>query len=197
MADQMETLTEEYFNYVYQNSHDPWNFESSEYELNKYAVTISSLIKERYGRAFEIGCSIGVLTQMLAVRCNTLLSVDVAEAPLVKARSRLSEFPHVEIQKMTVPAQFPEQSFDLIVMSEVGYYFTMPDLLQLQQRILDHLEEGGQLLLVHWTPEVHDYPLTGDQVHEAFLSLSKDLQPLRLVQSLRAETYRLDSFVRR
>ncbi|MCF2489193.1 class I SAM-dependent methyltransferase [Dyadobacter sp. CY347] len=194
MSDQKQTLPEDYFNDVYRNSNDPWNFETSEYELNKYKTTIQALTKAHYHNAFEIGCSIGVLTEMLAPKCDALLSVDAAEAPLVKARARLEGSKHVQIEKMAVPEQFPDQQFDLILMSEVGYYFAMPDLEKLMEKILAHLEKGGQLLLVHWTPEVHDYPLTGDQVHELFLAASGQSKPLKHVHSHREENYRLDSF---
>lgn len=194
MSDEKDTLPEDYFNDVYRNSNDPWNFETSEYESKKYLATLHALTKDHYKSAFEIGCSIGVLTEMLAPRCASLLAVDAAEAPLILARRRLNGFAHVTVEKMAVPEQFPEEEFDLIMLSEVGYYFAMPDLKKLQAKMLQHLKKGGQLLLVHWTPEVHDYPLTGDQVHEVFISASGPSQPLKLLHSVREETYRLDSF---
>lgn len=196
MPENKETLPEAYFNDVYRNNDDPWQFETSAYELNKYKTTISALHADTYRNAFEIGCSIGVLSEMLAGRCGKLLSVDAAEAPLEKARKRLQHFSQVTFAKMAVPAAFPEQQFDLILMSEVGYYLSMPDLEKLQEKILLHLEKGGQLLLVHWTPDVHDYPLTGDQVHESFKTLSGPDKPLKQLFSLREDTYRLDSFQR-
>ena len=52
-------------------------------------------------------------------------------------------------------------------------------------------EFGGQLLLVHWTPFVHDYPLSGDEVHAAILDPSDGL-PLRHLHGERHERYRLD-----
>jgi 2-polyprenyl-3-methyl-5-hydroxy-6-metoxy-1,4-benzoquinol methylase len=196
MPEYKQTLPEAYFNDVYQNNDDPWDFETSAYELNKYKTTINALIRDTYRNAFEIGCSIGVLSEMLAGRCEKLLSVDAAEAPLVKARKRLQSCGQVEFAKMAVPQAFPDQQFDLILMSEVGYYLSMPDLEILQEKILLHLQKEGQLLLVHWTPEVHDYPLTGDQVHESFISLSGTDKPLKQVFSLRDKTFRLDSFQR-
>ena len=188
------TLTESYFNDVYSVNDDPWQFESSEYERRKYEATVQALPRSHYQSGFEIGCSIGVLTAMLAKKCRSLLSIDTAEKPLVRARERLTSAPHVALQKMEVPDQFPDQRFDLVVMSEVGYYLAMPDLKRLAQKIVDHLDEGGNLLLVHWTPFVHDYPLTGDQVHEAFLQLSGVHQPFKHLSGQREETYRLDLF---
>ncbi|GGB97725.1 SAM-dependent methyltransferase [Dyadobacter sediminis] len=197
MSDHKKSLTEDYFDKVYQNNEDPWNFETSEYEFNKYKTTMDALTCATYRNAFEIGCSIGVLSEMLAVRCQRLLSIDAAKAPLVKARRRLERFNHVQVQQMAVPGQFPDERFDLVLISEVGYYLSMTDLEILQGQILAHLDQYGQLLLVHWTPQVDDYPLTGDQVHEAFQLLSGPGQPLELLFSLREKTYRLDSFQKR
>ena len=194
MSDQKKTLPEDYFNDVYRNNDDPWNFETSEYELNKYKATINALAKDTYQNVFEIGCSIGVLSEMLAPACAKLLAVDAAESPLLKARERLQKYPQVSIQKMAVPDQFPNEQFDLILMSEVGYYLAMPDLERLKEQILSHLETKGQLLLIHWTPEVHDYPLTGDEVHDAFMTLTGPGKPLKHILSQREKTYRLDSF---
>lgn len=192
MSTEKQTLPENYFNDVYQAKDDPWEFESSEYERKKYAATMAALPRPKYHNAFEIGCSIGVLTRLLADRCERLLSVDVAEAPLVKARARLQDKPQVTLHKLSVPNEFPEQQFDLIMMSEVGYYLAMPDLQRLQQEIISHLQAGGQLMLVHWTPVVHDYPLTGDEVHESFLKLSGEGQPFRRLYHQREASYRMD-----
>ena len=58
-----------------------------------------------------------------------------------------------------------EEPFDLIVLSEVGYYLDEPDLRLAVDAATAHLEPGGTLLAVHWRHHVADYPLTGDRVH--------------------------------
>ncbi|MEQ9442283.1 MAG: class I SAM-dependent methyltransferase [Cyclobacteriaceae bacterium] len=187
-----ESLPSQYFDQLYQRHEDPWNFEGSDYEREKYTATLKALPRPMYDHAFEIGCSIGVLTQQLATHCKRLLSVDASEIPLQKARERLRDQPHVQLQCMSVPQEFPDHLFDLILVSEVGYYWSPSDLLQAQQRILEALTPGGHLLLVHWTPYVEDYPLTGDEVHDSFQEfarLSGRLQPLHHQQT---EQYRLD-----
>jgi SAM-dependent methyltransferase len=190
---QPNTLPGSYFDDMYRANQDPWSFETSAYEREKYATTLAALPSPTYGRAFEIGCSLGVLTQQLALRCGHLLAVDVAEAPLQKARARCQNLPQVEFQQMRLPDEFPaEVPFDLIVMSEVGYYWALPDLERTAALLLHALPGGGQLLLVHWTPPVHDYPLTGDEVHEFFLGHASPGGPLRHLGGQRHETYRLD-----
>jgi SAM-dependent methyltransferase len=190
------TLTEQYFIDVYKNNEDPWSFETSDYEKAKYEATIAALPKEVYEEAFEIGCSIGVLTHMLAFKCKRLLAVDSAEAPLAKARKRTENFPQVTVAKMMVPGDFPLAKFDLIIVSEVGYYLSTDDLHTLIIKIIAHLKQGGHLLLVHWTPDVPDYPLTGDEVHDAFMQEVGEGKHFKHLQNKREEKYRLDLFER-
>lgn len=192
----MTSLNQTYFDDVYRVNEDPWNFTTSAYERDKYKDTIDSLGRNHYQNAFEIGTSIGVLTAQLAQRCEQLLTVDASELPLKQARERLKDTPNVTIRQMAVPDQFPDGMFDLILVSEVAYYWSMDDLLKAQQLIIEHLQPGGQLMIVHWTPKVHDYPLTGDQVHDQFLAISRADQLLRHLHGHRKETYRLDLFER-
>lgn len=188
------TLPTTYFDDVYRANTDPWSFESSPYEREKYAATMAALPQERYANAFEIGCSIGVLSELLAQRCDHLLSVDASELPLETARKRLVDYPQVMVRQLSVPDAFPDDQFDLIVVSEVGYYLSLDDLTRLRQLLLNHLTTSGHLLLVHWTPVVPDYPLTGDQVHDQFLQIAGQGKPLRHLLGQRADTYRLDLF---
>ena len=191
-----QSLTPEYFDALYKTDSDPWKFENSDYEAEKYAATLATLPRPRYHSAFEIGGSIGVLTEMLAERCDSLLSVDVSDKAQQQAIVRCQNLPHVRFQLMQVPQSYPDEWFDLTVLSEVGYYWCWQDLKAAQQLMLDHLEPGGHLLLVHWTPyaDYYDNPLSGDEVHEAFLALpSSQLQHLG---GKRAEKYRIDLFER-
>jgi SAM-dependent methyltransferase len=191
-----DALEPAYFERVYAESDDPWGFATRPYEAAKYQATLDALPRNRYRSAFEIGCSIGVLTERLAARCDRLLAVDVAEKALAQARARCRHLPHVRFERMVVPTAFPSEHFDLILVSEVGYYWGWQNLAVAQRRIIEHLEPGGHLLLVHWTPFVDDYPLTGDEVHEAFLAGASAGNGLRHLVGSRRETYRLDLFER-
>ncbi len=188
-------LPPSYFDAVYQANADPWNFETSPYETAKYDATLAALPKPRYKHAFEIGCSIGVLTEKLAARCDDLLAVDVAAQALSRAKERCQNLPQVRFELMHLPAQYPDQQFDLTIVSEVGYYWGWRGLKRAQQLIISHLESGGHLLLVHWTPFVPDYPLTGDQVHTAFLNHTG--AEMRHLHGSCTSKYRLDLFEKR
>lgn len=164
-----ESLPPKYFERIYRRTRDPWGFESSAYEREKYRATLSSLPQERYGRGLEIGCSIGVLSSLLSERCADFLGVDVSEKALAVARTRCGELPNVTFECMRVPDELPSGEFDLIVISEVAYYWTRSDLERAASELAAHVPPGGHIVLVHLTERVPDYPLTGDEVHEYFL----------------------------
>jgi SAM-dependent methyltransferase len=163
------SLPASYFDRIYAADPDPWRFESSAYEDAKYTRSLAALPARRFIRALEIGCSIGVLTERLAAHCDELLAIDVSAAALERAGRRCATLPGVCFARLQVPRQFPPGKFDLIVVSEVGYYWSLPDLHLASTAIIDALARGGVLLLVHWTEPVHDYPLDGDTVHAHFL----------------------------
>jgi SAM-dependent methyltransferase len=191
---QPNSLPPSYFDALYLEDPDPWKFETSDYEAKKYKATLSALPKSRYRAALEVGGSIGVLTEKLAEHCASLLSIDVSKLAQARAIQRCQHLPQVKFQIMRVPEVFPIQHFDLILLSEVGYYWGWEDLKIAQQKILATLEPGGHLLLVHWILYAKDYPLSGDEVHDAFLKLSPSALKHQLGQ--RQEQYRLDLFER-
>jgi SAM-dependent methyltransferase len=141
----------------------------------------------RFASGFEIGCSIGVLTARLAGICDALLSVDVNERALRAARDRCAHLPTVSFADMSVPDEVPPGRFDLVVLSEVGYYWSDADLGLAIDRIAA-LGSGGLLELVHFLPPVDDYVRGGDAVHDAFFSDHR----FSRVAWMRAERYRID-----
>ncbi len=192
-ASEARTLGADYFDKVYAAADDPWDFETSPYEAAKYTATLNALPRPRYHNALEIGCSIGVLTERLASHCDALLSLDVADYALERARRRTLHLPRVAFKRMQVPRDYPDGTFDLTVLSEVGYYLSHADLARALDLVVAHAAPGGHILLVHWTPVVHDYPLTGDEVHEQAHAAAR-AYGLRCLLSTREERYRLDLF---
>jgi SAM-dependent methyltransferase len=161
------TLGAGYFDAMYAADPDPWGFEERWYEQRKYAISLAQLPDRRYASAFEPGCSIGVLTAMLAGRCDRVLACDVAGGAVQAAARRTRDLPHVRVERRSIPAQWPSGSFDLIVFSEVLYYLGDRDLEQVLDLGVRALEPGGTLLAVHWRHPVADYPRSGDDVHQA------------------------------
>jgi SAM-dependent methyltransferase len=156
---------ESYFEQLYADDPDPWGFGSRWYEERKYRLTVAALPRPRYRRGFEPGCSIGVLTALLAERCDQLVAAEPVAVALDQARQRLAPLANVEVLPLTVPGEWPTGPFDLIVVSEIGYYFAPGSLARLIGRIEASLPSGGDLVAVHWRGDT-DYPMTGDMVHK-------------------------------
>jgi predicted TPR repeat methyltransferase len=155
----------EYFQNMYDESTDPWNFATSSYEQRKYALTINSLPRERYRNAFEPGCSIGVLSELLASRCERLLAADIVSSALEQAKKRLRKYENVVVESRAIPESWPDEVFDLVVLSEVAYYFDAGSLRDILALIVRSTLPGAHVIGVHWRGET-DYPLTGDRAHE-------------------------------
>ena len=183
------SLSSDYFTAIYEADPDPWRFATSCYEQKKYAATLAALRRPRYPAAFEIGCSIGILTQALAGRCDELLAVDVAEAALAEARRRCQRLPGVRFANMRVPADWPGGTFDLILLSEVVYYLDLADVGHLVERVTASARPGAEVVLVHWIGAT-DYPLGGDEAAQAFIDRVRDVTRLR--HQSRTDRYRMD-----
>jgi SAM-dependent methyltransferase len=118
------------------------------------------------------------------------LAVDISEKALAVARERLSRSPHVRFELRRLPEEMPEGPFDLMVASEVLYYWPRDVMLAALRRFEEVLAPGGSLLAVHWRKETKTYPLQGDEVHELLLENTRLSNTATIVEP----EYRLDLF---
>jgi len=182
------------FEAKYRQSGDPWDFTGSRYERDRYALTVRSLMRTRYRRAFEPACSIGVLTAALAERCDEVQAIDIAPSAIVTARRRCANFPRVTISCVDLAAQCAEGPFDLIVFSELGYYLSERQLTRIAESLSAALDIGGELIGVHWLGTSEDHLLHGDQVH----AILKDtlMKSCAWIKGARRPGFRLDTWRR-
>ncbi|HQT85554.1 MAG: hypothetical protein B7Z58_08625 [Acidiphilium sp. 37-64-53] len=179
-----------YFAALYDANPDPWNFIGSAYEHRKYQATMAALEFRRFDRAFEIGCSIGVLTRQLAPHCASLLAVDIVEAALAHARARCAALPHVRFAALRVPDAWPAgDMFDLILLSEVLYFLTPDDITRVAAHVTSTLAPGGIVLLVNYTEQI-DEPCSGDQAAAHFIEAAAPR--LRVDLQQRHQSFRID-----
>jgi SAM-dependent methyltransferase len=104
----------------------------------------------------------------LAERCDELVAWDGARIAIDETTRRISGTPgegRVQVKCARIPGDWPSGKFDLIVLSEVGYYCT--DLQQLKKRVNDSLSADGVLIACHWRRPAPDHPLTAEAVHSA------------------------------
>ena len=188
-----EPTSRQFFNALYQRDPDPWQFASSDYELGRYERIVQALSGSRYERAFEPGCSIGVLTEQLASVCDAIEALDISEVAVDRARQRCGHLSNVQIRQGTVQKYIPIGQFDLIVFSEIGYYFDETRLASLVGRLISVTSPGGTFLAAHWLGSSADHLLSGDRVHEVIL----EAEGLVLDYSERRTEFRVDRWLRR
>lgn len=155
-----------YFERMYADSDDPWHLAENPYEQRKYALTVASLPRERYRRGFEPGCSIGLLTALLAPRCEELVATDPVPEPLVAARARVPA-PHVAFERSALP-DWPSGELDLVVLSEVLYFLSADVRAQVLADVVGSLKADGHVVLVDWRHPFAEAACTGDQAHAEF-----------------------------
>jgi SAM-dependent methyltransferase len=180
------------FERCYRQNPDPWNFAGSGYERRRYRAVMQALPHTRYARAFEPGCSVGELTARLAAVCGHVVATDVAPSAVARARRRCAALANVQIHCADLAAGLPRGSFDLIVLSEIGYYFSAPLLAQVARSMARALAPGGDFVAAHWLGESADHVLHGDAVHDRLSAVL----PLRWLAGERHDGFRIDSWRR-
>ena len=190
-----KTVTAEYFQEKYEKNSDPWDYLQSEYEKKKRDATIEGLGDKCFKRALEVGSSIGVLTKRLSEVCEHVLGIDCAENAVNLASESARGTGAIEFKKCLLPAEFPRERFDLIVISEIGYYLSRNDLQELIVATANALVAGGTLLLVHWTGICIDHPLSARYVHARFRDYFSGKDTLLYTLTDPSSSYLIDKIV--
>lgn len=168
----IDTTSQEFFESKYRQNPDFWHFGSNPYELKRYNTMLEALQGKRYSRAFEPGCSVGVFTERLAPLCDRVEAIDISPTAVAHARLRCGNLANVNVQRGTLPGDIPEGAFDLIVFSEIGYYFTAEKLGELGRALAGKLRPTGTFLATHWLGHSADHLLSGEQVHAVLKQLA-------------------------
>jgi cyclopropane fatty-acyl-phospholipid synthase-like methyltransferase len=177
-----------FFEAKYQRAADPWNFERSTYERSRYRSILQALGGTRWRSALEPGCSVGVLTEGLAPFCDRLLALDFSATAVNAAQARCRRFPHIEVRCLDLDKIDSFADFDLIVLSEIGYYFTEQEWANLIERISAEMQPKSTLLAAHWTGYSEDHQMSGNRVHE----IIRDNKRLSLQRGKSHAGFRLD-----
>ncbi len=180
------------FERIYRDAADPWSYETSRYEADKYRATLDALPHRPIRRALEMGCSIGVFTEMLAERCEELVAADFSPRAVERARERLAGRASVTIEQRDLRESLPDGPFDLVVCSEVLYYWSRQDV----ERALDEVEARlawpGAIVAANWRGNDDEAPLDAAAV-EAILDRRAGLER---THGEAAEGYRLSRWER-
>ena len=184
--------TPQYFDSLFTGDADPWQFKSRWYEARKRALTLACLPQVRYACGYEPGCANGELSAVLAARCDRLLVSDGSSIAVAMAKTRLHDCSNVQVRQLWVPLQWPAETFDLIVLSEFGFYLDAPHLDALAHRAIASLRPGGTVLACHWRRPIDGCELGGDEVHQRLFCAMAKAMPLTPVCQVLEPDMRLD-----
>jgi SAM-dependent methyltransferase len=173
---------------------DPFGFDINPEERLKFQKTLEVCGEGPLGRILELGCAVGSFTEILAPRATDVLAVDVSQAAVDQVVRRLRDHPNVRAKAMSIPAEFPDETFDLVVASDVLYYLSVEELKRCVARIEAALSDGATFVAVHYVPRMGSV-LNGDEAHDILVAHTT----LRHVLAERTEfgegrTYRVDRF---
>jgi trans-aconitate methyltransferase len=155
----------DYFTGLYLAKEDPWDLATKWHDQRKYAITVASLPREHYRRCYEPGASVGLLTRLLAPRCDEILAVDCVPEAVQTAAGNLREFPNVAVEVAMLPADLPPGTFDLMVVGDLFYYLSAADFNDLTAGLMERLEPGGDLVSVHFRDQTNPGNYDGVQVN--------------------------------
>jgi hypothetical protein len=113
----------------------------------------------------------------------------VVDSAIEKARKRCAGASGVTIRKAQIPSQRIDGPFDLILVSEVAYYWDDNDLAAAAAYFREAVADCGYILLVHWTGET-DYPKSADEAVDALQHYADD--SFTEIRKERHDRYRLD-----
>jgi SAM-dependent methyltransferase len=147
---------------------DPWGVETRWYERRKRELVLAMLPREAFERTLELGCSTGALAEALASRSRQVVAVDQSTSAVAAAQRRFQGVEHVEVLRLDVRTEWPSGTFDLVVVSEVGYFMSPGDLEHLVSQVAGSLAAEGVVLLCHWRHPMEGWPLDADAVREGF-----------------------------
>jgi SAM-dependent methyltransferase len=183
-----DTTSQSFFEEMYRDNGDPWSFASSPYELGRYDAIVHTLNANRCRHAFEPGCSVGVLTERLAPFCDQFDAIDISPTAVAIAKERCSQFPNVKIACKSLDEYSSPRDIDLLVLSEIGYYFDHDRWNRLAESLVRNVIKSGTILAAHWLGHSKDHLQHGDSVHDALRSIGT----ISLEYSDRNTGFRLD-----
>jgi SAM-dependent methyltransferase len=156
-----------HFDALFERDADPWRTRTRWYERRKRALTLAVLPNERYERACEPGCGAGETTAALALRCGSVVASDASAAAVRQARERLAGATNVRVDQARMPRDWPAGRFDLVVVSELGYYLSGDELDALAEACRASLTAGATLVACHWRRVEPDMLQRAHEVHAA------------------------------
>lgn len=179
------SVRRERLNDIYANSDDPWQFDTSPYEQEKFRQTAAALSSDHYSAAFEFGCGNGALARHLSPRCARYVGFDAVDRALSVARRRV---PQAVFVQGYYPCPLPEGPFDLLVLSEILYFLSAQTIEKLAADLVASSPAAEVMIVTYLGDTAHE--LQGEEALQIFCGAmvpTHDFEQLH-----RTDRYRID-----
>jgi LmbE family N-acetylglucosaminyl deacetylase len=164
-----QLIAADHFDALFSKNDDPWGYQTSDYEADRFARTIAVLGGRRYRAALELGCANGVLTHRLAAYCDNITAVDASATALAIARKRLAHVDDVTLLTGNLPDALPSGSFDLIVLSDFLYYLGFVGCVRLAHSLQSRAAPGCRIVIANYLGQT-ECALSGDMAAEIMIA---------------------------
>lgn len=139
-----------YHEKLYAKWGDPFHHEASTFEHTKFRRMLEILPQANFAKILEIGCSVGVFTELLAPRGADILAVDISDGAIRRAKARCQKQPHVRFHQLDLVTGQLMGTFDLVVCSGVLPYLNeIPNRDSICRRLVGWMADGAYLVLVN------------------------------------------------
>ncbi|MBI2786888.1 MAG: class I SAM-dependent methyltransferase [Legionella longbeachae] len=183
----------DFFEKLYKKNPDPWGFSHVPYELYRYQRICDVIGHKKHKLIFEAGCSIGVLTKKLANLAYFVEAIDISRTATSLAKIRCSNLENVKINCLSLRDYSFIKPPDLIILSEIGYYFDAQEWEKILSRILESCSYPSYILASHWLGTSSDHLLTGEEVH----SIMSSIKNLQKIHSETHTNFHLDYWIKK
>jgi SAM-dependent methyltransferase len=135
---------------LYLEHPDPWNFLRSDYERSKYDHALACILKcgNTYGRVLDVGCSIGVFSNMLAAHFDEVTGMDLSREALYTAAYHNRSNNNVRFIRSDLRLLEIDRQYDAVICAEMLYDIPLKDVERVCRQLNRCLAPRGVLVTV-------------------------------------------------
>ena len=128
---------------------DAWGYDVGAFAKRRFELIIAAIPSVPIEKALEAGCAEGHLTRHLAKRVGHLVACDICEEAVARARRNCEGIRNVELIVADIRSDPPEGPFNLLVYSDVLYYFSKREVRHVIRLSAGLVVPGGHLVFAN------------------------------------------------
>lgn len=127
-----------------------WDFLDSLSQRGRH-YAIAGIVVDRHPdervRVLDVGCGLGTLYPLLKGRVHSYSGLDLSEEVIKRCRSAFGDDPNCTFTSGAFEDFAPRETFDVVVLNEVLYYFPVSRAVEVFQKALSHAGDDGFVVI--------------------------------------------------